>query len=125
MTTTDDTAPGRRILVADDDPDLLELITRRLSRAGYRVISAANGQQALDLVREHSPDMAVLDVMMPKLTGLEVLWRLRAEPATAEMLIVLLSAGQFGPAAAADDYVRKPFQQGELVTRIEALFART
>lgn len=124
MTGDDGEASGRSILVADDDPDLLDLIMRQLSRAGYQVIGASDGEQALDLVREHSPDMAVLDVMMPKLTGLEVLWRLRAEPRTANLLVVLLSAGLFGPVAAADDYIRKPYRQRDLVARIEALFDR-
>jgi DNA-binding response OmpR family regulator len=124
MTATQDAASSRTILVADDDPDLLELMVRRLSRAGYRVIKASNGEEALQLVREHSPDMAVLDVMMPKGSGLEVLWQLRAEPATADMLIVMLSAGRFGPAHAADAYLRKPIAQSELVTQIESLFSR-
>ncbi|QWZ06701.1 response regulator [Nocardioides panacis] len=111
-------------LDADDDPDLLDLFTRQLSRAGYLVLSASDGEQALQLIRKDLPDLAVLDVMMPKVTGLEVLWRLRADRATAKMLIVLLSAGRFGPAAAADDYLVKPAPRGELVRRVDALFNR-
>lgn len=121
---TEDAASGRTVLVADDDPDLLELLIRRFSRAGYQVMRASDGQEALDMVQEHSPQLAVLDVMMPKLTGLEVLWRLRAEPATQDMLIILLSAGLFGPADAADAYVRKPFPSGEVVRQAQTLFDR-
>lgn len=122
------TAPGRTILVADDDPDLLMLVDRRLSRAGYTVISARDGQEALDLIAEFSPRMAVLDVMMPKHSGIEVLERLRADPATETLPVILMSAGftgdrtQSGVPVGADDFVSKPFRPGELRERIDALF---
>jgi DNA-binding response OmpR family regulator len=118
------------VLVADDDPDLLDLIQRRLSRAGYRVILAVDGQQALDLATEHRPDMAVLDVTMPKMSGTEVLARLRADSATSGMLIILISANfrgardDRGRPEGADDYLPKPFGPGELRNRVEVLFDR-
>ena len=120
--------PARTILVADDDPDLLMLVDRRLTRAGYTVIAARDGQEALDLIAEHSPRLAVLDVMMPKHTGIEVLERLRADPATATLPVILMSAGftgdrtQSGVPVGADDFVSKPFRSGELRERIDALF---
>lgn len=130
MTAPDGVSLAPVVLVADDDPDLLHLIQRRLSKAGYRVICASDGQEALDLVAEHRPDMAVLDVVMPKLTGTEVLERLRADSTTAEMLIILISANfrgvvdDRGRPPGADDYVPKPFGAGELRNRVEVLFNR-
>ncbi len=130
MTDDLDSVSGRTVLVADDDPDLLLLMTRRLTKAGYHVIGATDGQQALDLVEQFLPQMAVLDVVMPKLTGIEVLVRLRADPATHNMLIMLVSAGfkgavdEAGTPAGADVYFRKPFLPGELGKRVKALFDR-
>lgn len=130
MTNNSDSVSGRTVLVADDDPDLLMLMTRRLSRAGYHVISASDGQRALDLAEQLLPNMAVLDVLMPKLSGIEVLVRLRADPATRDMLIMLISVGFSGAddeaatLAAADIYFDKPFRLGELGERVEALFER-
>ena len=130
MTATDGATVLRTVLVADDDPDLLALIQRRLSRAGYRVICAIDGQEALDMVAEHHPDMAVLDVTMPKVTGTEVLARLRADSATSEMLVILISAnyrGEFndrGRPLGADDYIPKPFGPAEIRNRVEVLFDR-
>ena len=129
------TAPGSvtaspSVLVADDDPDLLALIRRRLTKAGYQVLAAADGQQALDLVAEHRPAMAILDITMPKVSGTEVLARLRADSATAGMLIILISAGyrgdfdERGRPWGADDFIRKPFGPAEIRDRVETLFAR-
>ena len=124
------TESHQTVLVADDDPDLLDLIHRRLTRAGYRVILAADGQEALDLAQEHQPDMAVLDVTMPKMSGTEVLARLRADSTTSSMLIILISANfrgardDRGRPEGADDYIPKPFGAGELRNRVEVLFDR-
>ena len=120
---------GPTVLIADDDADLLLLMSRRLSRAGYPVITATDGQQALDMVARCSPELVVLDVTMPNLSGPEVLERLRADPATSTLLVVLVSAGfgstvaGVGLPAGADDYLGKPFPPGELCTRVAALFA--
>jgi len=130
MTPADRNTQLRTILVADDDPDLLALIQRRLTKAGYLVICAMDGQQALDLVAEHHPDMAVLDVTMPKVSGTEVLARLRADSATSAMLVILISANYRGGVndrgrpQGADDYIPKPFGPAEIRNRVELLFDR-
>lgn len=130
MTDSSTAAVDPTILVADDDDDLLLLMSRRLSKAGYHVITASNGRQALDLIAEFTPRMAILDVMMPEVTGPEVLRRIRADAATTSMLVMLVSAGlsvtaaEAGPSAAADDYLAKPFLPGQLRERVEALFRR-
>ena len=80
------------VLVADDDPDILALVRFRLEREGYDVVSAADGQAALELALDHTPDLAVLDVMMPRLDGYEVTRRLREHEATKGMPIILLTA---------------------------------
>jgi DNA-binding response OmpR family regulator len=117
------------VLVADDDPDVVALVARRLSKAGYKVITASDGEEALQMAQEHLPDLAVLDVMMPKLTGLDVTRRLREEPATENMLVMLISAGfesddMFGAPDGADDHLKKPFAPHELPNRVEAVLAR-
>jgi len=130
MTDDLDSVSGRTVLVADDDPDLLLLMTRRLSKAGDHVIGASDGQQALDLVEQFLPQMVVLDVLMPKLTGIEVLVRLRSDPATHNMLIMLISAGfkgtidEAGTPAGPDVYLQTPFPPGEIGKRVKALFDR-
>jgi DNA-binding response OmpR family regulator len=117
------------VLVADDDDDILSLVTFRLERSGYRVIQAVDGAQALDLAREHKPDLAVLDVMMPRLTGLEVARALREDESTRELPVILLTARvqdcdvQAGLEAGATAYVRKPFSPRELWERVDALLA--
>jgi DNA-binding response OmpR family regulator len=118
------------VLAADDDEDLLALVVFRLERSGYTVIQARDGQEALDLARERKPDLAVLDVMMPKLDGFEVTRRLREDEATRRMPIILLTARaqdadvQQGFEAGADDYIRKPFSPQELRARVQAILGR-
>src|SRR5678815_5458159 len=80
------------VLAADDDEDILELVAFRLERSGYTVLQARDGEEALELARAEKPDLAVLDVMMPKLDGFELTRRLRAEEATSKMPIILLTA---------------------------------
>jgi DNA-binding response OmpR family regulator len=114
------------ILAADDDEDILELVAFRLGRSGYTVLQARDGEEALQLATEHRPDVAVLDVGMPKLDGVEVTRRLRAQPETSTIPIILLTARvresdvERGFAAGATDYVRKPFSPMELVARVQA-----
>jgi DNA-binding response OmpR family regulator len=120
----------RTVLVADDDEDILQLVAFRLERAGYTVVTAADGQLALAAAREHQPDLAVLDVMMPGLNGYEVTRQLRADPATAHIPVILLTARvqeadvSRGFDAGADDYLRKPFSPQELRSRVQAILAR-
>jgi DNA-binding response OmpR family regulator len=118
------------VLAADDDADILELVTFRLERSGYTVLQAHDGEEALQLALERTPDLAVLDVMMPKLDGFELTRRLRAEESTRRMPIILLTARaqdadvQQGFDAGADDYIRKPFSPQELRSRVQAVLAR-
>ena len=118
------------VLAADDDEDILELVTFRLSRAGYTVIQAHDGQEAFDLAVEQKPDLAVLDVMMPRMDGYEVTRRLREEEATSRMPIILLTAKaqdadvDTGFDAGADDYLRKPFSPQELSARVQRILGR-
>ncbi len=123
-------AEGQLIVVADDDDDVRELIEFRLTRAGYRVASGANGEQALELIRTRRPALAVLDIMMPKLDGYEVTRRVREDPAHARMPVLLLTASvregaaTAGFEAGADDHMRKPFSPQELLVRVRSMLAR-
>jgi len=115
------------VLVADDDDDILQLLAFRLERAGYEIVQAQNGKQALSLALELLPALAVLDVTMPELDGYEVTRELRANEATSSMPIILLTAraqtqdAARGMAVGADDYVKKPFDAHDLRERIERL----
>jgi two-component system, OmpR family, phosphate regulon response regulator PhoB len=123
------------ILCADDDVDILSLVSLRLERAGYEVVRAEDGERAVAAARERRPALAVLDVMMPKLTGYEVLAAVRADPALRGMKVILLSARvqeadvHEGLDAGADAYLAKPFKAPEVLERVnelleEALYGR-
>jgi DNA-binding response OmpR family regulator len=118
------------VLVADDDEDILELIVFRLERSGYTVLQARDGAEALELARRSRPDLAVLDVMMPKLDGFDLTRRLREDESTSKMPIILLTARtqeadvERGFDAGADDYLRKPFSPQELRSRVQAILGR-
>jgi DNA-binding response OmpR family regulator len=118
------------VLAADDDEDILELIAFRLEHSGYTVLQARDGKEALDLARTARPDLAVLDVMMPKIDGFEVTRRLREDDSTTRIPIILLTARtqeadvQRGFDAGADDYIRKPFSPQELGARVQAILGR-
>lgn len=115
------------VLVADDDPDIQTLVVLRLERSGYRVLRASDGQEALDLALSELPDLAVLDITMPKLDGCEVTRTLRADARTADMPVILLTARVQdddvvrGLEAGATDYVKKPFSPQELGARITSI----
>jgi DNA-binding response OmpR family regulator len=115
------------VLVADDDDDILLLVTTRLRRDGFDVIAARNGEEALALAKERFPAIAVLDIGMPKLDGLEVLQRIRADQTLTEMKVLLLTAKaqesdvRRGYEVGADAYVRKPFSPAELSARVREL----
>jgi len=119
------------VLVADDDADIRDLVAFKLEQAGLEVVAAEDGQAALEQARARRPRLAVLDVSMPGLSGIDVCRMLRSDPATAGMLIIMLTARVQAPDveggfnAGADDYVTKPFSPRELVLRIQALLSRT
>jgi DNA-binding response OmpR family regulator len=118
------------VLVADDDRDILELVAFRLERAGYDVVTADDGAEALSVAEERAPDLAVLDVMMPRLDGYEVTRRLRDRGETERIPVILLTARvqeadvQRGFDAGADDYLKKPFSPQELRARVQAVLGR-
>jgi DNA-binding response OmpR family regulator len=118
------------VLVADDEEDIRALVAFRLERAGYEVITAADGEEALTLATTRLPDLIVLDMMMPKATGLEVTRSLREQDSTKDIPVILLTARAqeadvaSGFAAGADDYVKKPFSPMDLQLRVQALLER-
>jgi DNA-binding response OmpR family regulator len=124
------TEPSRVVLVADDDRDIRDLVAYRLTRNGYEVVIANDGEEALRLAEECEPDLAILDVMMPRVDGYEVTRRLRAHEATSRMPVILLTSRaqeadvERGFAAGADDYLRKPFSPQELGMRVRAILGR-
>jgi DNA-binding response OmpR family regulator len=115
------------VLVADDDEDILQLLSFRLERAGYEIVQARSGDEALQLALELVPALAVLDVMMPGLNGYEVTRELRRNQATSTTPVILLTAKAQasdvarGLAAGADDYVKKPFDARDLADRVDRL----
>ena len=119
--------PGRTtVLIAEDDPDVLHIVDARLRAAGYRTVLTLDGQQTLDALDRESPAVVLLDLMMPKLTGFDVLMRLRERPGPRPKTIVLSARGRDEDVArafelGADDYVTKPFNPDELVARIARL----
>ncbi|GAB2588118.1 hypothetical protein Aab01nite_49200 [Paractinoplanes abujensis] len=118
------------VLVADDDADIRDLVAFKLEQAGFEVIAVEDGQTAIEQARSRQPTLAVLDVSMPGLSGIDVCRMLRADQATAGILIIMLTARvqeqdvEGGFSAGADDYVTKPFSPRELVSRIQALLSR-
>jgi two-component system phosphate regulon response regulator PhoB len=119
-----------RVLIVDDDPDIVRLVTYNLSHAGYEVQAAQTGREALELVRKQPPDLIVLDVMLPDVDGLEVCRTLRQQMTTRRVPILMLTArGEeidrvVGFELGADDYVSKPFSPRELVLRVKSILRR-
>jgi len=116
-----------RVLVADDERDILELVAFRLERSGYEIVRANDGEEALRLALEQRPDLAVLDVMMPCLSGYDVTREIRRHDETRTMPVILLTARALeaditrGFEAGADDYLKKPFSPQELDARVRAI----
>ena len=120
----------KRILIADDEPDILEIIRYNLEAEGYEVITAKNGDEALEAARQHKPGLIILDIMMPGKNGIEVCNILRSQPAFKDTLIIFLSALSDettevkGLETGADDYLTKPISPKILISKVNALFRR-
>jgi two-component system, OmpR family, alkaline phosphatase synthesis response regulator PhoP len=120
----------KKILIADDEPDILEIIQYNLHAEGFEVITAKNGNEALEKAKKHLPDLVILDIMMPGKTGLEVCNLLRAQPIFKNTLIIFLTALNDegteikGLETGADDYITKPISPKVLVSKVNALFRR-
>jgi DNA-binding response OmpR family regulator len=121
---------AKKILIVEDEKDILDLLKLYLEKEGYRISTAVTGLQALIQVKEQHPDLVILDLMLAEMDGLEVCKRLRADPKTAMLPIIMLTAkaGEsdtiVGLELGADDYVTKPFSPKALVARVKALFRR-
>jgi two-component system phosphate regulon response regulator PhoB len=119
-----------RILVVDDEPDITALVAYHLAKAGYRVSTAARGQDALKAAAEERPDVVILDLMLPGMSGYDVLAEFRARPETRDVGVILLTARKQeadrirGLTLGADDYLTKPFSPAELTLRVAALLRR-
>ncbi len=120
----------KKILIADDEPDILEIIQFNLQAEGYDVVTAKNGDEAIELAKKHQPNLIILDIMMPGKNGIEVCNILRMQPAFKETLIVFLSALNDestevrGLETGADDYLTKPISPKVLLSKVNALFRR-
>ena len=120
----------KKILIADDEPDILEIVSYNLGKEGYEVYTAKDGNEAIERAKQLNPDLIILDIMMPKKTGVEVCQILRTQPLFQDTLIIFLTAmsdeaSQIkGLETGADDYVSKPISPKVLVSRVNALFRR-
>jgi len=121
---------AQRILVIDDEPDLLELVRHNLDRNGFQVETAASGKEALEALRRSQPDLVVLDLMLPDLSGTEICRRIRSDPELEKLPVIMLTAKAeevdrvVGFELGADDYVTKPFSPRELTLRVQAVLRR-
>jgi two-component system alkaline phosphatase synthesis response regulator PhoP len=120
-----------RILIVDDEEDILELLKYNISKEGFDVISAENGEEGLALAHSHAPDLIVLDLMMPGIDGLDVCKKLKAEDDTRAIPVIMLTAKGtesdiiVGLELGADDYVSKPFSPKVLMARIKSVLRRS
>ena len=123
-------AAAERVLVVDDEPDIVALVAYHLAKTGYRVSTAATGPDALSAARDEHPALIVLDLMLPGMSGFEVLEQLRATEATQDIAVLMLTARKEEPdriqglSLGADDYLAKPFSPQELVLRVGAILRR-
>ena len=119
-----------RILIVEDEPNIIKLISIRLERLGHSINAADNGVAALEIVRASMPDLILLDVMIPVLNGFQVLQQLKADPTTASIPVLMLTARGHerdivaGIEGGADDYIIKPFSFPELISRVSSALAR-
>lgn len=123
-------AKSKKILIADDEPDILEILSYNLGKEGYEIYTARDGNEAIEKAKQLRPDLIILDIMMPRKTGVEVCQILRSQPLFQDTLIIFLTAmsdeaSQInGLETGADDYVSKPISPKVLVSRVNALFRR-
>ncbi len=126
----DNNSNAPRILVVDDEPDIHTVLGKLLSKEGYAVDSAYNAEEAYQAITENKPDLIILDIMMPKISGIEACNQLKADPATKDILILIVSARDAqadrleGLSHGADDYVSKPFHLRSLVRKIEHMLTK-
>lgn len=119
-----------KIVIAEDEPDIRELIAFTLRFAGHEVITGSNGEEGYELAKKEHPDLVMLDVRMPKMTGYEACKRIKSEPDIAKTPVIFLSAkGQEneieqGLSVGAEDYLLKPFAPDQLVERVKAILAK-
>lgn len=120
-----------KILIADDDTEVMELLKFTFESEGYTIVSASDGEEALALVKDEHPDIVILDINMPKLSGFEVCEKIRADGATCLIPVIMLTSYSktkdriTGLKLGADDYLDKPFEPVEIVARVEGLIKRT
>ena len=120
----------RTILLVDDDASICKVVSVRLTRAGYRVLTAESGEEGLKIAEEQQPDLILLDIMMPKMKGRDACARLKADPKTSHIPVIFLTALgltdhiRAGMDLGAEDYIVKPFESGELKERIAVCLAR-
>lgn len=131
MQTKDMNNPKQKILIVDDEPDIIELIEYNLKKEGYQVFTASNGLEAIQVAKKSLPDLIILDIMMPKLDGIEACRQLRAMPEFKSTFMVFLTARSeeyseiSGFNVGADDYIAKPIKPRALISRINAILRRT
>ena len=124
-------AGGERVLVVDDESDIVALVTYHLAKSGYRVSTATTGSEALDRARQEQPALIVLDLMLPDMSGFDVLGTIRSEEPIADTPVLMLTARREEPdrirglTLGADDYLTKPFSPQELILRVNAILRRT
>jgi phosphate regulon transcriptional regulator PhoB len=121
----------KKILIADDEKDIVELIAYNLEREGYAVFKAFDGQKTWEMINAEKPDLVILDLMMPEISGMEVCRMIRRQAATAALPIIMLTAKSdsvdkiLGLEVGADDYITKPFHVRELIARVRAVLRRS
>jgi len=123
-------ARKQRILIVDDTKDILVVVSKRLESWGFEAVTAESGEEGLQLAQEHRPDLILLDIMMPRMKGRDVCARLKADPKTADIPVIFLTAlgladhVKAGMDLGADDYIVKPFEPAELKERITVVLRR-
>ena len=122
---------GKKIVHIEDEPEMIDLVKLILGRKGYRVIGANGGQEGLDLVREHLPDLVLLDLMMPDIEGWDVYQLLRAEEATKDIPVIVVTAKAQNidkvlglHIAKVDEYISKPFSPQELLDAVDKVLSK-